>query len=91
MKSITLIALVSLFSMPAFADSAYNCGASGNRCQSKEFQEFLDIASGAFPDAPSYQLSNYAYACEHASNKNKQLCRKNPQQAAKNLQVFEDE
>jgi len=53
--------------------------------------EFLDIAAGAFPDAPSYQLSTYAYKCEHASKKNKQLCRKNPQQAAKNLKVFEDE
>lgn len=91
MRSITLIALVSLFSMPAFAGSAYNCGASGNRCQSKEFQEYLDIGAGAFPNAASYQLRNYAYACEHASKKNKQLCRKNPKKAAKNLKVFEDE
>lgn len=89
MKKIVLIALVSLFSMPALADSAYDCGASGSRCQSKEYQEFLDIASDAFPDAASYELRNYAYACEKTSKKNKQLCRKNPKKAAKTLKAFE--
>jgi hypothetical protein len=89
MKLIMLTAFAFLLSMPALSMSPEFCGASGSRCQSKDFQNFLDIAASAFPDAASYQLRNYAYACEHASKKNKQLCRKNPKKAAKILKVFD--
>ncbi len=88
MKLISLITIATLFSVPALADSAYWCGASGSRCQSKEYQAFLDIAATAFPDAASYELNNFAYACEHATKKVKKICRTDPKKAAQILDVF---
>lgn len=58
------------------------CGAAGDGCQPKEWQDYNEAATKAFPTWPEVGFRYYASGCMEASKKIKKLCLENPKKAA---------
>lgn len=70
---------------PSVAQDA--CGATGDGCQSPEYQQLLEVAAVAFPDWPEVGYRTYAALCIKAKAAVRKECFEDPEHAAKSLKL----
>lgn len=64
-----------------------NCGAAGDACQPKEWQQYAAAANKAFPTWPEVGYRMYAAGCMDGNKALKQLCLTKPRQAAHQMKL----